>query len=106
VAQGGGGQPDPHHHEVAVVEGGAGGQVAGGGVDGDQPLRAVQEDGTGEDRGQHQAGAEGGAGVHPGDRAQAVGGCRWGRRGVLVSQGRRSRGDGAAPAQDARSGRR
>jgi hypothetical protein len=35
-----------------------------------------------------------------------VGGCRWGRRGVLVSQGRRSLGDGAAPAQDARSGRR
>ena len=73
-------------------------------VGGEQELGGYEgflADRCGEDRGQHQAGAEGGAGVHPGDRAQAVGRCRWGR-GVLVSQGRRSRGDGAAPAQDAR----
>jgi hypothetical protein len=60
-------------HEVAAVQGGSGGQVAGGGVDGDQPLGAVQEGGAGEDGGQHQAGTEGGAGVHPAGRAQALG---------------------------------
>jgi hypothetical protein len=92
VAQGGGGQAGPYDHEVAAVQGRSGGQVVGGGVDGDQPLGAVQEGRAGEDGGQHQARTEGGAGVHPAGRPQALGGGRWERRGVLVGQGRRSLG--------------
>jgi hypothetical protein len=49
--------------------------------DQDQLLGAVQEGRAGEDGGQDQARTEGGAGVHPVGRAQALGRGRWERRG-------------------------
>ena len=72
-----------------------------GGVHRNQPLGAVQEERPGQDGEHDEAGAERGAAVHPGGRAQAVG---WGRRGrlrVQAGQGRGSVGDGAASAEDA-----
>jgi hypothetical protein len=55
----------------------------------------------GQGREQDEASTEGGATVHPGGRAQAVGsGRRW-RLRVQVGHGRRSVGGGAASAEDA-----
>ena len=77
MAEGRVGKADPEDHEIAVAQLGTGGQVTGGRVHRHQPLGAIQEQRTGQDREHDEAGAECGAAVDSGGRAQAVG---WGRR--------------------------
>ena len=102
MAQGRVGKVDPEDHQVAISQLGAGRQVTGGCVHRHQPLGAVQEQRTGQDREHDEAGAECGAAVDPGGRAQAVGwGRRWRRLGRKTGQGRSSVGDGAASPEDA-----
>ena len=68
------------------------GRSRAAGYTGTSPLGTVQEQRAGQDGEQHDGGAERGAAVHPGGRAQAV---RWDRRwrlGMQGGQGRRSVG--------------
>jgi hypothetical protein len=67
------GQADPDDREVAAPQRRAGGKVTGGRVHRNQPLGAVEEQRAGQDGEQDEAGAERGAAVHPGGRAQTVG---------------------------------
>jgi hypothetical protein len=67
------GQADSEDHEIPVPQSATGGEVTGGCVHRHQLLGAIQEQRPGQDREHDEAGAERGAAVDPGGRAQAVG---------------------------------